>query len=144
MELNLKNGWFVFALLMVVVLVALNLDSFTGKAVKESTLLYVSSDPGVLSQALLVADGTDRVYFTVKPGLKGSSGALMLYDMTSRSRPFRLKTVDFDGCSFNLCRPGRVGVADFAVEGLWSGLKLCGEVQDKATGKMVQACFRVK
>lgn len=128
-------------LILVAVMIAFNLEKFTGHATKISeTKIYLSADPEIADQGDVVVDKGSSLYITADPGSSGCSKAVTIYDVNS-IREIRVKTYDLN-CGAQ-CNPGIIASGNINVYNNWEG-KYCARVKDYASGNEVQSCFTVR
>lgn len=128
-------------LILVALLIAFNLEKFTGHTTRISTTkLYLSADPEVADQGEVAVNKGDELYITVDPGSYGCARTVTIYDVNSINER-RVKALELKNCG-SQCNQGIIATGNINVYYNWEG-KYCARVKDLGSGEEVQSCFSV-
>lgn len=142
MEKNRRGLLLLIVLIIAAVLVAFNLEKFTGGAVKTKiTSIYVSTDPTIKSETYPSVGAGEKIYITVETGSKGCKRTVGIYK--EDASPLRAATTELqENCGGTKCRANKVTHTDFRTRSDWEE-KYCAAVLDLLTNKEVKACFEI-
>ncbi|MBU4502774.1 MAG: hypothetical protein KKA79_09335 [Nanoarchaeota archaeon] len=137
MAFDKRTTLMILSVLMIVAIVGLNFEQFTGQLIakKEAreayevvpSKVYASNDPSIVKMDNPIVRNGKKVYFTIEVGSEGAKRRLAIY--RAEGGP-RVAQVELDeNCGGNKCRPDRVTWADYRAPQSWEG-KYCGRAWD--------------
>ena len=133
-------------LLFVAVIVAFNLEKFTGGATNvksEMPKVYVSASPKITDQPNCLIKAGSKIYITAETGTRGIRRSGYLYDNNGKAA---LRKADFEfdqNCGGGTCRPNKITWADYRLSAEWKG-SYCIKVVELYTNRQVSKCFTVQ
>ena len=150
---------------LVVGLVVVNFDRFTGSAVSSDGMVpkvYVSSKPDVISESNPVIKQGSNVYVTVETGGEGIKNPVNVYSKVKsdyyardyytykRTDTARMRYGTFgDGRASNCasyCNAGKTvaGYVTTSNSAVWGRGMYCAMAEDRISGKKAETCFTVE
>jgi len=132
-------------LILVIALVAFNLERFTGEAVKAKIppKVYLSASPQIATQENCVVQAGSKVYITVETGSRGIRRNGYIYDSNGNNQ-IRVASLEFDqNCGGGYCRQNKISWGEYRTATNWKG-KYCVSVVEHSTNQMTSKCFTVQ